>query len=115
MAPKASTHAVYDLKYHFVWIPKYRNQLLVGEVVETTREILPKTAEAYEIEIDTMEVVENHVHFFSICAAALFTCSDLADIEKYLSLRAVCPFPLADRQVVGRGAVGRWLFCPFGR
>lgn len=62
MAPKASAHAVYDLKYHFVWTPKYRKELLIGEVGEATKEILAEIAEAYEMEIDTLEVMEDQVH-----------------------------------------------------
>jgi putative transposase len=58
MAPKASAHAVYDLKYHFVWTPKYRKELLIGEVAEATKEILAEIAEACDMEIDTPEVME---------------------------------------------------------
>ena len=86
MAPKASAHAVYDLKYHFVWIPKYRKQLLVGEVAEVTREILPKIAEAYEMEIDTMEVVENHVHIF-LSAPPRYSPARIMQILKSISAR----------------------------
>jgi putative transposase len=64
MVPKASAHAVYDLKYHFVWTPKYRKELLTGEVGEALVEILQIVAEAYDMEIDTMEVMEDHVHVF---------------------------------------------------
>ena len=64
MVPKASAHAVYDLKYHFVWTPKYRKELLTGEVAEVLGEILQRVAEAYDMEIDTMEVMEDHVHVF---------------------------------------------------
>lgn len=86
MAPKASTHAVYDLKYHFVWIPKYRKQLLVGEVAEATREILPQIAEAYDMEIDTMEVVENHVHIF-LSAPPRYSPARIMQILKSISAR----------------------------
>jgi REP element-mobilizing transposase RayT len=37
MAYKASTQAVYDLKYHIVWAPKYRKALLVGEVAQAVQ------------------------------------------------------------------------------
>jgi len=67
MAPNASAHAVYDLKYHLVWTPKYRGELLIGEVAEATREILDAIAEAYDMEIDTLEVMEDHVHVFLSC------------------------------------------------
>ena len=66
MAPKASAHAVYDLKYHFVWTPKYRKELLIGEVAEATRKILGEIAEAYDMEIDTLEVMEDQKPHFHI-------------------------------------------------
>ncbi len=31
MGIKRTRHAVYDIKYHFVWIPKYRKELLIDE------------------------------------------------------------------------------------
>ena len=54
MAYKASAHAVYDLKYHIVWAPKYRRDILVGEVAQTVQQLFQQIAEAYEIEIDTI-------------------------------------------------------------
>jgi putative transposase len=35
MSPiKRTTHAVYDLKYHMVWAPKYRKMVLKGELAK---------------------------------------------------------------------------------
>ena len=65
MSPIKSAHqAVYDLKYHFVWIPKYRKKILTPEVAEYTKEVLQRIAEEYDMIIDTLEVVEDHVHVF---------------------------------------------------
>ncbi len=64
MPLKTSAHAVYDLKYHFVWMPKYRKHLLVGEVAQAVQEIFEQVAEAHDMEIDTLEVMEEHVHLF---------------------------------------------------
>jgi putative transposase len=86
VAPKANAHAVHDLKYHFVWIPKYRKQLLVGAVAKAMREILPKIAEAYGMEIDTMEVVENHVHIF-LSAPPRYSPARIMQIFKSISAR----------------------------
>jgi len=57
-------HAVYDLKYHLVWIPKYRKDILSGEVSRYEKEVFQWIAEEYEFRIDTMEVMEDHVHIF---------------------------------------------------
>ncbi len=64
MSVRSSAHAVYDLKYHLVWIPKYRRHVLVGEVAEYVKEVFGRIAEEYGFWIDTMEVMEDHVHVF---------------------------------------------------
>ncbi|MBZ0298310.1 MAG: transposase, partial [Anaerolineae bacterium] len=42
---KRTRHAVYDLKYHFVWTPKYRKKILKGDVAEFVAETLRQIAE----------------------------------------------------------------------
>jgi putative transposase len=63
-ALRRSKHSVYDLKYHFVWIPKYRKKILTQDVAEYTKQVLERIAEEYDMIIDTLEVVEDHVHIF---------------------------------------------------
>jgi len=57
-------HAVYELKYHFVFVPKYRRNVLKGSVAEKLKEVLKKVAEIYEFEIIEQEVKEDRVHIF---------------------------------------------------
>ena len=65
MSPiKRTRHAVYDLKYHFVWTPKYRKQILKGAVAEFVEATIRRIAEEYEWEIDAMAVQPDHVHVF---------------------------------------------------
>ena len=65
MSPiKRTRHAVYDLKYHFVWTPKYRKQILKGDVAEFVEATLRRIAEEYEWEIDEIAVQPDHVHVF---------------------------------------------------
>ena len=61
-ALRRSQHAVYDLKYHLVWIPKYRKGILTKEVAEYAKLVFARVAEEYGMMIDQMEVVEDHVH-----------------------------------------------------
>lgn len=101
MAPKASAHAVYDLKYHFVWTPKYRKDLLTGEVAEAVREILQSVAEAYDIEIDTMGVKEDHVHVF-LSAPPRYSPVRVMQIMKSISARELyARFPWVRRELWG--------------
>ena len=64
MGIRRTKHAVYDLKYHLVWIPKYRKHILDKEVSDYIKAIFNMIAEGYEFRIDTMEVMEDHVHVF---------------------------------------------------
>ena len=62
---KRTRHSVYDLKYHFVWVPKYRKLVLGDEIGDTLKELLNGIADRYDIEIDTLEVTPDHVHLFA--------------------------------------------------
>jgi putative transposase len=64
MGIRRTKHAVYDLKYHLVWIPKYRKQIFNREISDYTKDIFNKIAEEYGFRVDTMEVMEDHVHVF---------------------------------------------------
>ena len=64
MGIRRTKHAVYDLKYHLVWIPKYRKHIFDKEVSDYIKVVFNKVAEEYEFRIDTMEVMEDHVHIF---------------------------------------------------
>ena len=103
MAPKASAHAVYDLKYHFVCTPKYRKELLIGEVAEATKEILAEIAEAYDMEIDTLEVMEDHVHLF-VSSPPRYSPARVMQILKSKSARELfARFPWLRRKLWGDG------------
>ena len=64
MGLKRASHAVYDTKYHIVWAPKYRKWILRGDIRERVKSLFEEISENHEIEIDTMEVAEDHVHIF---------------------------------------------------
>ena len=64
---KVTPHAVYNINYHLVWIPKYRKSILRGGMKERLKEIFSEIAEQYEFEIEEMSVQKDHVHLF-VCA-----------------------------------------------
>lgn len=83
---RRSKHAVYDLKYHFVWIPKYRKRILTPEVAEYAKVVFQRVAEEYDLIIDTMEVVEDHVHIF-LTAPPRLSPARVVQILKSISAR----------------------------
>jgi len=48
---RATPHAVYNINYHIVWIPKYRKHILTHGVKERLTEILHEIAERYDFDI----------------------------------------------------------------
>ena len=59
-----SNKAIYNLGYHLIWCPKYRRQVLVAAVADRLKELLHLKASELGLEIDTMEVMPDHVHLF---------------------------------------------------
>jgi putative transposase len=100
-ALRRSEHAVYDLKYHFVWIPKYRKQILTSEVADCTKQVFERIAEEYDMIIDTMEVVEDHVHVF-LEAPPRLSPARIVQILKSISARGLFrQFPHLRRKLWG--------------
>ncbi len=64
MELKRISHAVYDTKYHLVWVPKYRKLILRRDIRVRIKEIFKEISNNHDFEIDTLEVAEDHVHIF---------------------------------------------------
>ena len=72
MAIRRAKHAVYDVKYHFVWIPKYRKQILTKQLKKRVGELFREIAEEYEFEIDVMGIRrKDRVHISSFGSAEI--------------------------------------------
>jgi putative transposase len=98
---KRTSHAVYDLKYHMVWGPKYRKMILRGDLAKRLREVFGEIAERYEFEIDTMEVKEDHVHLF-LTAPPRYSPAGVVQIIKSISAKVVFEeFPEVKKQLWG--------------
>ncbi len=61
---KTTRHATYNLNYHIVWLPKYRNSVLVNEVADRVRTILHEIADDKGLEIRDLTVQPDHIHLF---------------------------------------------------
>ena len=62
MSYRKTAHSVYDLKYHIVWITKYRKQILRGEIGKRVRELLRQTSASLDVYIVKGHVAKDHVH-----------------------------------------------------
>jgi hypothetical protein len=51
MSYRKTAHSVYDLKYHLVWVTKYRKPVLKGEITARLRELIRQTCAQLEVYI----------------------------------------------------------------
>ena len=56
--------AVFSLKYHAVWCPKYRRPVLTNPVDVRLRELISEVAERREMTVHALEIMPDHVHLF---------------------------------------------------
>jgi putative transposase len=59
---RKSTHCIYDLKYHLVWITKYRKPVLSGEIGRRVRELVRRICASLDVEIIKGNIRQDHVH-----------------------------------------------------
>jgi putative transposase len=61
---RKTSHSVYDLKYHIVWITKYRKPVLFGNVGIRVRELIREICKTMDVDIIKGHVSKDHVHLF---------------------------------------------------
>jgi REP element-mobilizing transposase RayT len=59
---RTSAHALSDIKYHVVWITKYRYKILRGDVAERARDLIRQICESRELKIIRGAVSPDHIH-----------------------------------------------------
>ena len=61
---RTSAHALWDVKYHLVWITKYRYKVLHGEVRLRVRDIIRQVCGEMGVAIVNGALSRDHVHLF---------------------------------------------------
>ena len=56
------SHSIYDIKYHIVWITKYRKPILKKDIGERLRELLRQICTSLDVQIIRGHVSKDHVH-----------------------------------------------------
>ncbi len=59
---KSNNNVVYSCKYHVIWCPKYRRDVLQGRVKERLRQIIKKVCYERNAELISHEIMPDHVH-----------------------------------------------------
>ena len=108
---RQGAHTVYDLKYHLVWVTKYRYAVLRGEVAERTRDVIRQICMTREVVILKGHVSRDHVHLF-VSAPPRMSVADLVQYIEGKSLRALqMEYPALRKRYWGQHLWARGYFC----
>ena len=108
---RRSAHAVFDLKYHVVWITKYRYKILRGRVAERARDLIRQSCEAREVVIIRGAISPDHVHMLLSAPAHLAPSKSVQFLKGRSSRRLQEEFPELRKRYWGQHLWARGYFC----
>ena len=94
-------NCVYQTAYHVIWCPKYRKQILVGEVAQTMSDILDMICIKNNWPIITKEVQPDHIHLFLTIPPAIAVASAVKILKGASALKLFVQFPELKKQLWG--------------
>ncbi|MFW6152384.1 MAG: IS200/IS605 family transposase [Verrucomicrobiota bacterium] len=107
---RRSSHAMYDLKYHLVWITKYRKPVLKGPVGTRLRELIRQICKSKDVEILKGHISADHVHIFVSVPPHISLSDLLKSVKGKTSRKMLMEFKALNRQFWGRHLWARGYF-----
>ena len=107
---RTGPHSRFDLKYHFVWITKYRKGVLAGEVGVRLRELVREVCRTYEIEILEGSISRDHVHVLLSCPPNISPSKVMQYIKGKTSRKLLMEFRHLQKMFWGRHLWARGYF-----
>ena len=107
---RTSSHSRFDLKYHFVWITKYRKSILADAVGIRLRELVREICRTNEIEILEGSVSRDHVHVLLSCPPSLSPSKIMQLIKGKSSRKLLMEFKHLQKAYWGRHLWARGYF-----
>src|ERR1041385_3574686 len=101
-----SGHATFDLKYHVIWITKYRYKILRGRIAERARDLIRQVCQARDVVIIRGAVSPDHIHMLVSAAPDLAPAKLVQYIKGRSSRRLQDEFPELRKRVLGAAFVG---------
>jgi len=107
---RTGSHSRFDIKYHFVWVTKYRKPVLYGDVGYRLRELVIEICKTNEIEILSGHVAKDHVHVFLSCPPNLSPSKIMQYIKGKTSRKLMMEFQHIQKAFWGRHLWARGYF-----
>ena len=100
------SHTKWDCKYHIVFAPKYRRQIIYGKIKTDIGKILRQLCEYKRVEIIEAEVCKDHIHM-------LVTIPPKLSVSSFMGyLKGKCSLMIFDRHANLKYKYGnRYFWC----
>lgn len=107
---RKGAHTVYDIQYHFVWVTKYRYQVLRGDSRPSTRDHPPSLCQPRN-HLLKGHISSDHVHLM-VSRPPTFSPAQIAQFIKGVSSRKLQDeFPSLKKRYWGQHLWARGYFC----
>jgi putative transposase len=107
---RKSSHCTYDIKYHIVWITKYRKAVITGKIAERTRDLIRGTCHQNEVEIIAGHVSKDHIHLLVSVPPHLSASKLVQYLKGYSSRKLQMEYKELNKQFWGRHLWARGYF-----
>jgi putative transposase len=106
-----SAHAVFDIKYHVIWVTKYRYKVMRGRVAERARELIRQICQAREVVIVRGAISPDHIHMLLSVPPELAPAKVVQYIKGRSSRMLQAEFPELGKRYWGQHLWARGYFC----
>jgi len=108
---RRSAHAMYDIKYHVIWVTKYRYKVMRGRVAERARELIRQICQAREVVIVRGAISPDHIHMLLSVPPNLAPAKVVQYIKGRSSRLLQAEFPELGKRYWGEHLWARGYFC----
>ena len=107
---RKTSHSVYDIKFHIVWITKYRKPILCGDIAIRLRELIREICKSMDVEILKGHVSRDHVHIFVSVPPYISVSRLLQRVKGKTSRKLMIEYKRLSKQFYGRHLWARGYF-----
>jgi putative transposase len=99
---RKTSHSTYDIKYHLVWITKYRKAAITGQIASRVRELIRQVCQENDTEIITGHVSKGHIHLLVSAPPHLSVSKLVQYIKGYSSRKLQMEYKEINKQFWGQ-------------
>ena len=103
---RKTSHAIYELKVHLVWITKYRKPVMTGKIAERLRKLIRAVCLKNEVEI----LAGHHVHLLVSIPPYLSVSKLVQYLKGYSSRKLLMEYKELNKQYWGQHLWARGYF-----